>query len=77
MLSAVAGSGSLDALLADKAFDVDRLLQDLDERGATSVIPPKTNRKIQRNYDAEGLCCTNRVNDVLPLSPYALSLQVL
>ena len=77
MLSAVAGSGSLDALLADKAFDVDRLLQDLDERGATSVIPPKTNRKIQRNYDVEGLCCTNRVNDVLPLSPYALSLQVL
>ena len=44
---------SFDALLADKAFDADWLLQDLDERGATAVIPPKTNRKIQRNYDAE------------------------
>ena len=44
---------SFDALLADKAFDADWLLQDLDERGATPVIPPKTNRKIQRNYDAE------------------------
>ena len=44
---------SFDALLADKAFDADWLLQDLDERGATAVIPPKTNRKNQRNYDAE------------------------
>ncbi len=44
---------SFDALLADKAFDADWLLQDLDERGATAVIPPKANRKIQRNYDAE------------------------
>ena len=30
---------SFDALLADKAFDADWLLQDLDERGATAVIP--------------------------------------
>ena len=44
---------SFDALLADKAFDADWLLQDLDERGATAVIPPKANRKIQRDYDAE------------------------
>ena len=44
---------SFDALLADNAFDADWLLQDLDERCATAVIPPKTNRKIQRNYDAE------------------------
>ena len=44
---------SFDALLADKTFDADWLLQDLDERSATAVIPPKTNRKIQRNYDAE------------------------
>ena len=44
---------SFNALLADKAFDADWLLQDLDQRGATAVIPPKANRKIQRNYDAE------------------------
>ena len=44
---------SFDALLADKAFDADWLLQDLDTRGAAAVIPPKANRKIQRDYDAE------------------------
>ena len=37
---------SFDALLADKAFDTDGLLQDVDARGATAVIPPKANRKI-------------------------------
>ncbi len=42
---------SFGALLADKAFDADWLLQNLDERGATAVIPPKANRKVQRDYD--------------------------
>jgi transposase len=32
------------ALLADKAFDMDWLRAELDERGATAVIPPKANR---------------------------------
>ena len=44
---------SFDALLADKAFDTDWLLQDVDARGATAVISPKANRKIQREYDEE------------------------
>jgi transposase len=44
---------SFNALLADRAFDADWLLQDLDARGATAVIPPKANRKIQRDYDRE------------------------
>ena len=44
---------SFDALLADKAFDTDWLLQDGDARGATAVIPPKANRKIYRAYDEE------------------------
>ena len=43
-------SASVKAALGD---DADWLLQDLDERGATAVIPPKANRKIQRDYDAE------------------------
>ena len=43
---------SFGAFLADKAFDADWLLQDLDERGATAVIPPKANRKVQRDYEA-------------------------
>ncbi len=42
---------SFGALPADKAFGADWFLQDLDERGATAVIPPKSNRKGLRNYD--------------------------
>jgi transposase len=42
-----------DALLADKAFDTDWLLKDLDHRGALAVIPPKKNRTNQRDYDKD------------------------
>ena len=37
---------SLDfaALLANRAFDMDWLRAELDERGATAAIPPKANR---------------------------------
>ncbi len=41
------------ALLADKAFDANWLLEELDARGATAVIPPKSNRKHQRNHDVD------------------------
>lgn len=40
-----------DALLADKAFDANWLLEELDGRGAAAVIPPKSNRNHQRDYD--------------------------
>lgn len=40
------------ALLADKAFDADeRVLKRLEERGIEAVIPPKSNRIVQRTYD--------------------------
>ena len=42
-----------DALLADKAFDVDWLRAELNQRGATAVIPPKANRKQQIAYDVD------------------------
>lgn len=32
------------ALLADKAFDIDWLRAELNERGATAIIPPKAHR---------------------------------
>ena len=35
------------------SLHADWLLHDLDERGATSVIPLKTNQQLQRNYDAK------------------------
>jgi len=40
-------------LLADKAFDADWLVKDLTERGSKVVIPPRSNRKVAREYDKE------------------------
>ena len=40
-----------DALLGDKAFDVDWLRAELDSRGAVAVIPPKSNRRVAITYD--------------------------
>jgi transposase len=34
----------IGALIADKGFDNDALRQELDTRGATAVIPPKSDR---------------------------------
>lgn len=42
---------SADFVLADKAYDSDKILEKIEEIGATAVIPPKSNRKIQREYD--------------------------
>ena len=43
-----------DALLADKAFDADeRVIEPLLAAGKKLVIPPKSNRKIQRIFDRE------------------------
>jgi transposase len=42
-----------DALLGDKAFDVNWLRADLNQRGAAAVIPPKSNRIQQIDYDKE------------------------
>ena len=42
-----------DALLADKAFDADWLRAELDQRGASAVIPPRASRKHQFAYDRE------------------------
>jgi transposase len=41
------------ALLGDKAFDADWLRADLDDRGATAVIPPKVNRKTIISFDRD------------------------
>lgn len=43
-----------DALLADKAYDADeRVLDLLQKAGKAATIPPKRNRKEQRDYDKE------------------------
>jgi len=39
------------ALLADKAYDADRLIEVLTQREIIPVIPPKANRTIKRECD--------------------------
>jgi transposase len=38
-------------VLADKGYDSDTLLETIESQGAIPIIPPKANRKIQREYD--------------------------
>lgn len=38
-------------LLADKGYDADFILADLEARGVTAVIPAKRNRKVQPVID--------------------------
>lgn len=40
-----------EAFLADKGYDSDALVASLEKRGITPVIPPKENRKVQRETD--------------------------
>ncbi|MCB2082296.1 MAG: IS5 family transposase, partial [Rickettsiales bacterium] len=42
-----------DALLADKGYDADYMLEAAENMGAIAVIPPKSNRKMPRTYDEE------------------------
>ena len=43
-----------NTIIADKAYDADeRVLKPLARAGKTAVIPPKSNRKIPREYDKE------------------------
>jgi transposase len=40
-------------LLADKGYDTDAILEQALLQGMEPVIPPKKNRKVQREYDEE------------------------
>ena len=41
------------ALLADKGYDTDALVAEIEARGAQAVIPPRSNRLKPREYDKE------------------------
>lgn len=41
-----------EAVLADKGYDSDALIAEVESRGAEAVIPPKKNRVTPRQYDA-------------------------
>lgn len=38
-------------VIADKGYDADGVLSYICEQGAKAVIPPKSNRRVQRDYD--------------------------
>src|SRR5271168_5481123 len=54
-------SADPDALLGDKAYDADPLIDTLAQRGITPVIPPKANRKIPRACDFALYCERNLI----------------
>ena len=49
------------ALIADKAYDADSLIDTLNERAIIPVIPPKANRKVKRDCDFALYCERNLV----------------
>ena len=50
-----------EALIGDKAYDADPLIDTLNRRGITPVIPPKANRKAPRDCDFALYCERNLV----------------
>jgi transposase len=54
-------SADPDALLGDKAYDADPLINKLTQRGITPVIPPKANRKTPRACDFALYCERNLI----------------
>jgi len=54
-------SADPEALLADKAYDADTLIDTLTRRRITPVIPPKANRKTPRVCDYALYCERNLV----------------
>ena len=58
---ALLGGLEPNALLADKRYDSDALVADLNEREITPVIPPKANRKAPRETDFALYCERNLV----------------
>jgi transposase len=42
-----------DKVIADKAYDSDKLIAQIEAKGATPVIPPRKNRNEARDYDRQ------------------------
>jgi transposase len=57
------------ALIGDKAYDADSLIDTLTQRAITPVIPPKANRKVKRDCDFALYRERNLVVSVRPITP--------
>lgn len=55
------GEHKAEAVLADKGYDSDAIVEHIENSGAKAVIPPKSNRKQQREYDKELYRKRNRI----------------
>ncbi len=49
LIEAVTGA---QAVIADKGYDADALVESIERAGATAVIPPRSNRLTPRSFDA-------------------------
>ena len=49
------------AVVADRGYDADWLVAQIEATGAEAVIPPKSNRTVQRAYDANLYADRNKV----------------
>ncbi len=58
---ALFGDHKPEAVLADKGYDTDPVLNHLAERGITAVIPPRSLRKVQRSFDRSLYRQRNRI----------------
>jgi transposase len=56
-----------DAGIGDKGYDSNRLVEVIERQGAEAVIPPKTNRKVPREYDRHLYKERNKVERLISL----------
>ena len=42
-----------EAMLGDRGYDTDEIVQEVESNNAVAIIPPKKNRTVQREYDYE------------------------
>ncbi len=50
-----------EAVLGDRGYDANDLMAQIAEAGALVVIPPKSNRTVQRDYDANLYADRNKI----------------
>lgn len=50
-----------EAVIADKGYDADGLIAQIESSGAEAVIPPRRNRTLQRDYDRNLYADRNKV----------------
>jgi transposase len=55
------GQHKAEAVFADKGYDADAIVEHVEAMGAKAVIPPKRNRKVQREYDKNLYKQRNRI----------------